>query len=265
MGALASELRRRLEKVQQEERRVKAGGVEIEKATVEIEALMQEKRAKLRLEDVMASHSKRTLDAAFQRVSRELAVAIRKLEQEEDVFDKKLKLLTDKDRQAEVKRYYAEQVNSISNLLQVPAEERVGKPEPGARAEAGGSSAPRSMLAVHLALLRTNVLFGDSPRFPFVVDTPQQSGQDPENLRLMIESLQRVAGDGHQIVLATESFPPQTTLSTFEVVNFDTKRGALLEGQFEEALAFVREPYRKMNEALSKVRPEGDTQVAPVN
>jgi len=90
------------------------------------------------------------------------------------------------------------------------------------------------MLAVHLAMLRSNTEFGDSPQFPFVVDTPQQSGQANENLQLMIETLAKAAGDEHQVILAVEEIPPSTDLSGYDIIHFELKQGVLEQSSYAE-------------------------------
>lgn len=252
MSALVAELSNKLTEAREEEARVRSELRTMEKALDEVNDLMQEKKAKLRLEDVLAAHSKKTLGTAFQRVTSGLNSAVKRLEEEEDVQNSKLKLYENKERLKEVGKYFSDQVNSLSNLLNVPSDEQLPKPKPGGRAQTGGSSAPRSMLAVHLALLRTNVEHGDSPLFPFVVDTPQQSGQDDKNLRSMIEILGRSAGDNHQVILAVEKLPDGVDASGFEVIKFETKKGALRSADFDIAVKRLSEPLQRLKMGIEE-------------
>lgn len=242
MAALVAELNKKATDASGEEAKVRGELRLMGRVLLEVDSLMQERKAKLRLEDVLAAHSKKTLNAAFQRVTADLGSAARKLEDEEDIHSAKLKVFADKARMKEVNTYFTDQLISLSILLNVPSDEQLPKPKPGARAQTGGSSAPRSMLAVHLALLRTNVAYGDSPCFPFVVDTPQQSGQDDKNLSSMIEVLGRSAGDGHQVILAVEKLPDGVDTSGFEVVKFEAPKGALHSDAFDAAVKKLAGP-----------------------
>lgn len=215
-----------------------------------IDMVTSEKRNRLKLEDVLASHSKKTLDTAFYSLRKtllqELDVLVRKEALETDI----LKKYEDKERAKAVGRYFSDQVSSLSNLLNVPADEQLVKPKPSERNYTGGSSAPRSLLAVHLALINTNVEYGDTPLFPFVVDTPQQSGQDYENLESMIEGLANSAGKEHQVVLAVETLPPNVNIKDFEVFEFKSKNALLNAADFNIVMNRISSPMLAMLEAL---------------
>jgi hypothetical protein len=249
MSHLVSELRREIESCKQREVAVRTELRAIERTVAELEAQSREKKVRLKLEDVLASHSKKTLDSAFQRVTVDLGSALKRLEDEESALAVMLRLIDDTTKKKEVEKYYAAQVTSLSDLLNVPSDERIDSPKPGARAQSGGSSAPRSVLAVHLAMLNTNVEYGDTPLFPFVVDTLQQSGQDEVNLRRMIEVLVRAASVKHQVILAVEKLPEGLDTAEYDVVELTTKGGVLATESYANAVARLRGPLAAMREA----------------
>jgi hypothetical protein len=250
IAALVAELNNKLTEVRENEARIRGELRSMGKALDDIDSLMHEKKARLRLDDILAAHSKKTLSTAFQRVTADLGAVVRKLEDQEELYKSKLKQFEDRSRLKEVRKYYADQVISLSQLLNVPTSEQVTKPRPGARAQAGGSSQPRSILATHLALLRTNVQYGDSPFFPFVVDTPQQSGQDDKNLGSMINLLGRSAGEHHQVILAVEKLPEGIDTSEFEVFVFDMPQGVLRSTAFAAAVDRLQAPLRDLKAAV---------------
>ncbi|MNQ89173.1 hypothetical protein D3C85_1044710 [compost metagenome] len=210
----------------------------------------------MKLEEVLASQGKKTLDTAFQRVSSDLSGALKKLEEEKAKADGQVKKFEDPDRLSKVRKYFSSQVLSLSNLVDVPIDEQIGDPKPGARAQSGGSSAPRSMLAVHLAMLATNAEWGDSPLFPFVVDTLQQSGQDDPNLTKMVEVLGKAAGVHHQVLLAAERLPASVQVGDFETVGLTQKRASLSKEVFDEAVARLQTPLVALRESLkSAIEP----------
>lgn len=256
LGGLIMELRRQADDIASKEASIRASLRSVERGIAELDKLQQERRAKLKLGEVLASQSKKTLDTAFQRVSGELSGALKKLVAEKARADEQVKKFEDPDRQTAVRQYFSSQVLSLSNLVDVPIDEQIGDPKPGARALSGGSSAPRSMLAVHLAMLATNAELGDSPLFPFVVDTPQQSGQDDPNLTKMVEVLGRAAGVHHQVILAAERLPASTQLGDFDAVRLTQKRAILSKGVFDEAVARLQGPLMALRESL---RPAVET------
>lgn len=250
LGGLIMELRTQADEMGSKEANIRTSLRMVERNIAELDKLQQERRAKLKLEEVLASQSKRTLDTAFQRVSSDLSTALKKLEAEKAKADAEVKKFEDPDRLAQVRKYFSSQVSSLSNLVDVPVDEQIGEPKPGARAQSGGSSAPRSMLAVHLAMLASNAEWGDSPLFPFVVDTPQQSGQDDPNLTKMVEVLGRAAGVHHQVILAAERLPGSAQLGDFDTVGLTQKKAILSKEVFDEAMARLQEPLAALRESL---------------
>lgn len=250
LGGLIMELRSQVDALSSKEANIRAGLRSVERGIAELDSLQQERRAKLRLEEVLASQSKKTLDTAFQRVSTDLSGALKKLEEEKAKADRQVKKFEDPERLAAVRQYFSSQVSSLSNLVDVPSDEQIGDPKPGARAQSGGSSAPRSMLAVHLAMLATNAEWGDSPLFPFVVDTLQQSGQDDPNLTKMIEVLGKSAGVHHQVLLAAERLPDIVKVGEFHTVTLTEKRASLSKAVFMEAVERLQKPLAALRESL---------------
>lgn len=139
LGGLIMELRTQADEIGSKEVNIRASLRMVERNIAELDKLQQERRAKLKLEEVLASQSKRTLDTAFQRVSGDLSTALKKLEAEKSKADEDVKKFEDPDRLAQVRRYFSSQVSSLSNLVDVPVDEQIGDPKPGARAQSGGA------------------------------------------------------------------------------------------------------------------------------
>lgn len=251
MAALVAELQSCSEDLRSEEESIRAQLSEIARAIAEFDRTAQERKADLALSELLSAQSRRTLDEAFHRVSMEIKVNLTDLEAKERELKARTKHFLDKHRIKTVQDYFSNAVATFSQTLNVPSDEQVSKVIPGSRAEAGGSSAPRSMLAVHLGLLSTNAEYGDCPLFPFVIDTPQQSGQDEKNLRKMIEVAGRAASASHQVVLAIETLPADLDISSFTVVPFEKSHGALSKEDFPAVAEVIRGPLTLLNEALA--------------
>jgi len=106
------------------------------------------------------------------------------------------------------------------------------------------------VLALHLALIDTNVEHGDTPLFPFVMDTPQQSGQDAANLKNMIQTAAAAAGQHHQLLFAIETLPDGTDISGFNVIDFQEPQGALRESDFALVADVLRAPVRQLDQVF---------------
>ena len=253
MSALEAELRKKLDDTKPKEAKLRSELNTASNSVSKIDKLLSTKKARLKLEDVMASYSKKTLDSAFHQVNRELISAIEKLEEEEQKLNLEVKRIDDKNRQQSVAEYYTAQLEHLSITLNIPASEQVDNPVPGARSSSGGSSAPRSILAIHIAMLASNLKWGDTPLFPFVVDTPAQSGQDDRNLGKMIEILATTAGSNHQIILAAERLPENIEVSEYSVIHNEEKMSALNHQFFEEAVSRLKSPLNKLNKKLTEL------------
>jgi chaperonin cofactor prefoldin len=251
MAALVAELQSRSDQLTGEEDAIRAQLSDISRSIAEFDRTAQERRADLAVGELLIAQSRRTLDEAFRRVSLEMKVNVTELEAQERDLKARVRQFIDKRRMKAVQTYFSTAVDTYSQTLNVPSDERVSQVNAGDRAEAGGSSAPRSMLAVHLGLLATNIEHGDCPLFPFVVDTPQQSGQDEDNLRTMIEVAGRAASTNHQVILAIETLPEGTDVSSFEVIPFEKSHGALSKQDFPAVAEVIRGPLKALNEALA--------------
>ena len=263
MAALVAELNKQLDGVRKREVEIRQELREIEKEVLNFEKLSQEKKARLKLDEVLASHSKRTLDRAFREVSQTLTHKVDELQEEVEELNEIVKTFEDKTRLKEVSYYYAAKLRHLSEALKIPEDERVDETKLGSRPASGGSSGPRATLAVHLALLATNVQYGDSVRLPFVVDTPQQSGQDENNLRRMIDVMQQHASENHQLLLAIERLPAQTDISSFHVIPFPKGERLLRKTEFGDAVGALRDMLRVLKAKVLEVDSEAQTTESP--
>ncbi|WP_075256665.1 hypothetical protein [Herbaspirillum camelliae] len=225
---------------------------DVSRQSREITASIREEQAGFQAKEMLlAAHSVETLDNAFEAVTSELSEEIATYAIEVEKLKDAYKKYENRARSKEVGDYFSNSVAWFSNKLNVPTEEQIKKTKPGDRGNSGGSSAPRSLLAVHLAMVKSNAAYGDTPLFPFVVDTLQQSGQDLENLSSMIEILNAEVGINQQIILAVEMLPEDVDISNFNVVPLTTKRGLLNPEDFKE-VGFLAEMMKSLKKALDE-------------
>lgn len=235
---------------------------EADEESRKIKAAIDDEPVDIQAKDLLlAAHSVQTLDDAFDKVTLELTKEIDVLAEEVEKHRLAYKKYDDAVRLKNVKGYYNTSISYYSSKLNIPAEEQITKAKPGERGKVGGSSAPRSLMAVHMALLKTNAEFGDMPHFPFVVDTPQQSGQDLDNLSSMIEILNGSISPAHQTILALEMLPPSVDISGFDVIELKGKRNLLNEKDFKD-VEFLKPRLQSMRDSISKAKkrkaPEGE-------
>ncbi|MCI1004284.1 hypothetical protein [Herbaspirillum sp. C7C8] len=225
---------------------------DIGKQSREITSTIREEQAGLQAKELLlAAHSAQTLDNAFEAVTSELSEEISAYAAKVETLKGGYKIFEDRARTTEVGDYFSTSVTWFSNKLNVPAEEQIKKTKPGDRGNSGGSSGPRSLLAVHLAMVKSNAAYGDTPLFPLVIDTLQQSGQDLKNLSSMVEILNGNVGINQQIILAVEMLPPTVDISNFNVVNLTEDRALLNPDDFKN-VGFLAEMMGTLKKAINQ-------------
>lgn len=225
---------------------------EVSKQSRAITSSIREEQAGLQAKELLlAAHSVETLDNAFETVTSELSEEISVYAADIEILKEGYKKYEDRVRSKEVGDYFSSSVRWFSNKLNVPNEEQIKKTKPGDRGDSGGSSAPRSLLAVHLAMVKSNAAYGDTPLFPFVVDTLQQSGQDLKNLSSMIEILNEEFGINQQVILAVEMLPENVNISNFNVVSLTEGRALLNSGDYKE-IEFLANMMRNLKSAIDE-------------
>ena len=202
------------------------------------------------LADVVAAKSLFTLQQAYDLTRRDLAAEIDSLTTEKKTVDEELAALTDKGREKRIREYFSEELESFADKLGINKIEMTSKVKIGARSpSASGSNAPRAVLAMHLALLSTHEKYGEGPSFPFIVDTPQQSGQDPNSLARMLTTI--LTDSAVQAIVATESIPPDwVPPSGCHVLQFDETRKILRKDEFKRGVEALAPLVVAMMEAL---------------
>lgn len=202
--------------------------------------------------DVIAAKSRDTLELAYRATKNELAAQVDTLAEDKQSYEEALAKLTDKGREKRVKEFFGETFISVADALDVDKKEIGKKLKIGERPPAAsGSYMPRAVLATHLALLATHSEYGVGCKFPFVVDTPQQSGQDPASLGRMLDAILVSPGSGQRMV-ATESIPQGwEPPKDCKVMRFSEKRNLLREREFKESADAVGALVKAMRDALA--------------
>lgn len=202
--------------------------------------------------DVIAAKSRDTLERAYRATKNELAAQVDTLAEEKQSYEEELAKLTEKGREKRVKEFFAETFISTADSLDVDKKEIERKLKIGERPPAAsGSYMPRAVLATHLTLLATHSEYGVGCRFPFIVDTPQQSGQDPASLGRMLDAILVSSRSGQRMV-ATESIPEGwKPPKDCKVIRFTEKRNLLREGEFKESAVAVGALVKAMRDALA--------------
>lgn len=209
-----------------------------------VEAILDTQRGEIRFRDVVESRGAERAFAVFeeerQRMDKEIAAseAILATKREE------MKKWTDRKRQQAIttafKNAYAMALDAL-NMRQEKITSLAGRPK------LSGSGGPRAILAYHSALWSVCVDGEAAFVNPIVVDSPNQQGQDGENLPLVLEYVSLKLPRSGQIIVGSElpiAHPFDRTIT------LDRPYQVLSDEQYEPAVAEVGGLLRTMYAAL---------------
>lgn len=209
--------------------------------------------------DLVIAKSLSVLKDAYDMTRRDLAAELDSAVEEVREYDLKLQELTDKEREKHIRASFKEDLISYAEILDIAKAEIASKVTIGTRSpNASGSYAPRAVLANHLALLSTHMKYGEGPMFPFIVDTPQQSGQDPASLGRILNTILKRVHFG-QTMVATESLPENwVPPDDCSVLEFGNKRHLLQEEAFRQGVDALSDMVKAMYSEILKQAPVAD-------
>lgn len=194
-----SKLHRLVEKEGAERGKLDAIGESLARA----QKILEVRKQSLSLNDVLVAAGK-TEAAKLLRVSlNEKIVAADSSRTRTDSLRASMNEFTDRTRNSEIRKFYRTRLSMYSEELDVHLDD----PERQSISSinvARGSEGPRALLAYYYAFLHTKIEFTTNVRFPVVIDSPNQQGQDKVHLPQMVKFIFENVPDDAQTIVATE-------------------------------------------------------------
>lgn len=148
---------------------------------------------------------------------------------------------TDRARTSEIRKFYRTRLSMYSQELDVHLDDP-GKQSIVSINVARGSEGPRALLAYYYAFLHTKIEYTNNVRFPVVIDSPNQQGQDKVHLPQMVKFIFDHVPEGAQTIVATEDASglelEGVTIATYG----EARRQVLREKEFDRVKA-VFDPF----------------------
>jgi hypothetical protein len=227
---------------------------ELENRYQSVSEILSARRGTLEFGDVVRSMGAETAFEAFEDELVALKAKIDEALSQIEVFSTKLAELTSAERSKEILALFRKSYASAILALNLPAAD-TSKARLSSRPNVSGSGGPRAILAYYSALWRTSLGPHGSYSIPLVIDSPQQLGQDEENLPRMINYIANKMPDDAQVILGIET---PTEESFEQIIELDEPYHLLNEKDFEEVDSFVRPYVDAMYSALLKANPISD-------
>lgn len=231
----------RLERLVEKERAERGKLEAISASLSRLQKILDTRKQTLSLNDVLLAAGK-TEAAKLLRVSlNEKIVAADGSRTRTDSLRASMNEFTDRTRTSEIRKFYRARLSMYSQELDVHLDD----PEKQSIVSinvARGSEGPRALLAYYYAFLHTKVKFTSSVRFPVVIDSPNQQGQDKVHLPQMVKFIFDHVPDDAQTIVATEDASGLSLEGVTIATYGEAKRQVLREKEFETVKA-VFEPF----------------------
>ncbi len=234
-----------LDRVVEKERTQKEKLETINSSLARIQRILDVKKQSVSLNDVLTAAGK-TEAAKMLRVSLdEKIVATDNSRKKVEAAQSKMGEFSDRGRSAEILKSYRTFLSMNAQRLDVLLDNPEKQPITSVSA-ARGSEGPRALLAYYYAFLHTKVEYTENVRFPIVVDSPNQQGQDKTHLPQMLKFIFGSVPDEIQTIVATEELPDEglngVTIATYG----EAKRQVLRENEFERVRTFFEPFFNKI-------------------
>lgn len=215
-----------------------------------IEEILDVRRGEMAFRDIVESRGAEKAFAAFEEERQELDMAIQASEAVLKTRREEMRKWSNRERQKEIEAEFKNSYAAALFDLNMPQAKIAGL---ASRPQLSGSGGPRAILAYHSALWR--VCLGKYASFanPIVVDSPNQQGQDGDNLPLVLNYVSNKLPRVGQVIVGSElpihhPFDHTITLDAPYQVLRDEEYDAATEG----IGALIRTMYAALEDDRSK-------------
>jgi len=235
----------KLERLVEKERAERSKLDAISASLSRVQKILETRKQSLSLNDVLVAAGK-TEAAKLLRVSlNEKIVAADGSRTRAESLRSTMNEFTDRARKTEIMKFYRTRLSLYSQELDVHLDDPENQSIVSINV-ARGSEGPRALLAYYYAFLHTKIAYTDNVRFPVVIDSPNQQGQDKVHLPQMVKFIFDHVPDGAQTIVATEDASglefEGVTIATYG----EAKRQVLREKEFDRVKAFFDPFFQKI-------------------
>jgi hypothetical protein len=169
----------------------------------EITSLLDEKKGKVRLKDLIQNESAKQVNEIFNRSQRNYSIQIGEIEEQKSALEADRSKLNNKERKDSIITRFNTLIDLFLIKLNVHTLNSDGFSDIPLSVKSQGSDTPRALLAYYYAILFTSKEFTSLPLFPLVIDSPNQQDQDATNRNKIIKFIFDNTPDDYQLILGT--------------------------------------------------------------
>ncbi|MBY5511863.1 hypothetical protein [Rhizobium leguminosarum] len=235
----------KLERLVEKERTERGKLDAIVASLARVQKILEVRKQSLSLNDVLVAAGK-TEAAKILRVSlNEKIVAVDGSRTRTESLRSSMNEFTDRTRTAEIRKFYRTRLSMYSQELDVHLDDPERQSIMSINV-ARGSEGPRALLAYYYAFLHTKIEFTTNVRFPIVIDSPNQQGQDKVHLPQMVKFIFEHVPDDAQTIVATEDASGMEFQGVTIATYGEAKRQVLRQKEFHRVQAFFDPFFQKI-------------------
>lgn len=206
----------------------------------EIQKRLEQKKEKIKLKDVIESEGKREMKKLFES---EIQMYENELKEKlllKNHFEKEVKRFEDRKRASEIRDSYRGYMSSFLKKLNVYSLSESSYKRIDSSIKESGSAMPRALMAYYYSILYVIKSNGSSAFCPIIIDSPNQQGQDSENLPRLINFILEKQPKDSQLILGLEELPENDL--NLHIVELTEKRSLLQVDEYDEVFDEIK-PY----------------------
>lgn len=214
----------------------------------EITALLNEKKGKVRLKDLIQNESSRQVKEIFNRSQSNYSTQISGIEEQKSGLEADRSKLNNKERKESIVSKFNTLIDLFLIKLNVHTLSSDGFSDIPLSVKSQGSDTPRALLAYYYAILFTSKEFTSLPLFPLVIDSPNQQDQDAKNRKKIIKFIFDNTPDDYQLILGTVDL--HGVEYDGHTISPSTKLKLLDRDEFEDSYAEIAPLIDKLQSSL---------------
>lgn len=212
------------------------------KEIAKIEKLLARKNDTIKLKDVIESEGRKEMKLLFESEINAFDSELKEKFLLKNELEKEVKKFEDKKRASDIRAEYRDLMGiNLRNLNVHSLDENYYKRIDSSIRESG-SAMPRALMAYYYSILNIIKKYGSSAFCPIIVDSPNQQGQDKENLPRLIKFIIQKQPKDSQLILGLEEIPEGHTDEY--IIELKEERSLLQAEDFEEVMNEIK-PYLK--------------------
>ena len=169
----------------------------------DITSLLNEKKGKVRLQDLIQNESSKQVKEIFNRSQSNYSTQIGEIEEKKSGLEEDRTKLNNKERKETIISRFNTLIDLFLIKLNVHTLSSDGFSDIPLSVKSQGSDTPRALLAYYYAILFTSKEFTSLPLFPLIIDSPNQQDQDATNRHKIIKFIFDNTPEDYQLILGT--------------------------------------------------------------